>query len=49
MEKEIKKRFHKKRQFRISDEVFKKLLNIKKGTWNYTFNNLLKKYGKSKN
>lgn len=46
-EQKEKKSFHKVRQFRISDKNYKTLNKIKKGTWNYTFNNLLKKYEKS--
>lgn len=40
-----KKRFYKKRQFRLSDENYLWLTNIKKGTWNHTFNNLRKGNG----
>ena len=41
-----KKQFYSVRNFRLSDEVFENLKRIKKGTWNYTFNNLIENYAK---
>lgn len=43
-----KKSFYKVRQFRLSDKNYEQLKKIKRGTWNYTFNNLIKKYEQRK-
>lgn len=43
-EKENKKSFHKIRQIRISDEVWKELKYKKNGTWNYFLSKLIKEY-----
>ena len=44
MQKINKKSFYKVKHFRLSDENYKKLKKLKKGTWNHTFDQLIKKY-----
>lgn len=43
-----KKSFYNVKQFRISEENYKWLISIKKGTWNNTFTNLREKSGVQK-
>lgn len=43
-----KKSFHEKRSFRIDDETYEWMKKEKKGTWNYFFRNIKKRYDKER-